>query len=179
MFQLLQGFGSDKLRFERKVYSMGGHYIDYFVPYQPDINQALRDLQQQILDEGDFSWIEEHRARPTTVAEYEEFREWLLEVYRIGEDDEENAEIMYAFQGFETYTALDMEGISETPFWGKLCPLSEDELDVYFDTREPTREQIESNHDFSRAIDRGCGVYIVAFQDGKPTEIYFGFYSND
>jgi hypothetical protein len=158
---------------------MGGHYIDYFVPYQPDINQALRDLQQQILDEGDFPWLEEHRARPKTVVEYEEFREWLQRAFLSDVDDEENDEIMYAFEGFETYTALDMEGISETPFAARLCPLSEDELDVYFDTHEPTKEQIQANYDFTEIIERGYGIYTIAYQNGKPSEIYFGFYSND
>ena len=35
------------------------------------------------------------------------------------------------------------------------------------------------NQDFFQDIDRGSGVYIIVFKEGKPDEIFFGGYSFD
>ena len=38
---------------------------------------------------------------------------------------------------------------------------------------------IEKNSAFYENIERGQGIYIIAYQDGKPSEIFFGGYSFD
>ena len=38
---------------------------------------------------------------------------------------------------------------------------------------------IEANDDFFDLIERGRGVYIIAFDQGKPSEICFAGYSYD
>ncbi|HET6252044.1 MAG TPA: hypothetical protein VFE47_30440 [Tepidisphaeraceae bacterium] len=41
------------------------------------------------------------------------------------------------------------------------------------------REMIEDNMDFYEDIERGQGVYIVVYNEGKPSEYFFGAYSFD
>jgi len=48
-----------------------------------------------------------------------------------------------------------------------------------FGTAEPTREMIEENDDFFEDIERGQGIYIVAYDEGRPSEICFAGYSFD
>ena len=38
---------------------------------------------------------------------------------------------------------------------------------------------IEQHMDFYEDIERGQGVYIIAYKDGKPSELFFGGYSFD
>jgi hypothetical protein len=53
-------------------------------------------------------------------------------------------------------------------------------LEEYFGTTQPTRQDIEQNiEDFFEEIERGQGVYIIAYQHGQPSEIFFGGYSFD
>lgn len=74
-----------------------------------------------------------------------------------------------------------MRGISTQREWGKFAPLSDDELIRYYGTTKPTRDVVEAYRevDFWEDLDRGYGVYFIVYTDEKPTEIYFGFYSND
>ncbi|RIH81704.1 hypothetical protein Mterra_03018 [Calidithermus terrae] len=51
----------------------------------------------------------------------------------------------------------------------------------YYGTTKPTRDVVEAYRevDFWEDLERGYGVYFIVYTDEKPTEIYFGFYSND
>lgn len=60
-----------------------------------------------------------------------------------------------------------------------MARLSDEELIELFGTAQPTRAMIEENLDFYEEIERGQGVYIIAYRDGKPSEIFFGGYSYD
>ena len=72
-----------------------------------------------------------------------------------------------------------MERISDEADYGAVTPLSEDDLLNLFGTTKPTREMVESNDELFDALERGQGVYIVTYQDDKPSEIFFAGYSFD
>jgi hypothetical protein len=78
-----------------------------------------------------------------------------------------------------TRSILDMETVSDSPDFGVIAPLSDDVLIDLFGTNKPTRNMIEWNEDLFEMLDRGQGVYIVAYQDNKPSEIFFAGYSYD
>jgi hypothetical protein len=78
-----------------------------------------------------------------------------------------------------TRSILDMERISDDPDYGAVTPLSDDDLVDLFGTSKPTREMIESKEELFDALERGQGVYIVAYRDDKPSEIFFAGYSFD
>jgi hypothetical protein len=72
-----------------------------------------------------------------------------------------------------------MERISHEADYGAVTPLSEEDLLDLFGTTKPTREMVESNDELFDALERGQGVYIVTYQDDKPSEIFFAGYSFD
>jgi hypothetical protein len=132
---------------------MGAEAWDYFVPYEENIPAALQKLRQREFRAGRYRGSEE---QPATI--------------------EEAIENMDA-DG--TGSILDMMRISDRPDYFAVTPMSPDELVRQFGTEQPTREMIERNVDFYEDIERGQGVYIIAYKDGKPSEIFFGGYSFD
>ena len=69
----------------------------------------------------------------------------------------------------------------------EMAALSNVELIRSFGTTEPTRRMIEDNmanaadedDDLYQNIARGQGFYVVIYEDGKPSEIFFGGYTYD
>lgn len=78
-----------------------------------------------------------------------------------------------------TKSILDIRSIASEPGPGAAAALTSQELLRLFGTEKPTRNAIESNPGFLDAIGRGEGVYIIAYQDDKPHEIFFAGYSYD
>jgi hypothetical protein len=63
--------------------------------------------------------------------------------------------------------------------YGAVTPLADDVLLRHYGTTRPTREMVE---DFAFAEDmgeRGQGVYVVLYRDGRPDAILFAGYSFD
>jgi hypothetical protein len=132
---------------------MGAEPWDYFVPYEPDIQAALEKLRQ---------------------------REFRAGRYRGSEDDP--ATIEEAIENMDadgTGSILDMMSVGETPDYFKVAPMPSEVQRRLFGTDKPTRQMIERNHDFWEDIERGQGVYIIAYKEEKPSEIFFGGYSFD
>jgi hypothetical protein len=132
---------------------MGAEPWDYFVPYEPDIQAALEKLRQ---------------------------REFRAGRYRGSEDDPETIEEVIENMGADgTGSILDMMSVGETPDFFKVAPMPAEVQRRLFGTDKPTRQMIERNHDFWEDIERGQGVYIIAYKEDKPSEIFFGGYSFD
>ena len=132
---------------------MGAEPWDYFVPYEQDVQAALTKLKEQVFRAGRYRYSEEN---PSSI---EEARD-------IAEAD-------------GTASILDMDRVGADPDFGVVAPMSPERLVALFGTAQPTREMIERNQDFYEEIERGQGVYIVSYRDGKPSEIFFGGYSFD
>jgi len=60
-----------------------------------------------------------------------------------------------------------------------VSPLPPEELRELFGTEQPTLEAIEKSDEFIDRLERGQGVYILLYQQGKPQKIYFAGYSYD
>jgi hypothetical protein len=147
---------------------MGGEPWFYFVPYQADIDSALQALRRREFQAG--------RYNPVTP-----FLEFPVDAEAPG-PGAQHASIEEAIQDADadgTRSILDMERISDEPDYGAATPLSDDDLVELFGTSKPTREIIESNEALFDALERGQGVYIVAYRDDKPSEIFFAGYSFD
>ena len=147
---------------------MGGEPWFYFVPYQADINSALQALRRREFQAGRYNpatpFLEfpVHPGSPSPGAQHSSIEDAIMDADADG-----------------TRSILDMERISEEPDYGSVTPLSNDDLVDLFGTSKPTREMIESNDELFEALERGQGVYIVAYQDDKPSEIFFAGYSFD
>jgi len=147
---------------------MGGEPWFYFVPYQADIGRALQGLRTREFEAG--------RYNPVTP-----FPEFPVAAHAPspGAQHASIEEAIEAADADGTRSILDIERVSDDPDYGVISPLSEDDLVELFGTSTPTREMIESNEDLFENIDRGQGIYIVAYRDGQPSEIFFAGYSFD
>ena len=147
---------------------MGGHEWFYFVPYQSDINIALQGLRRREFEAGRYNpvmWFPPFPVDANSPAP--------------GAQHTSIEEAMEAADADGTRSILDMERISDTPDFGAVVPLPKEELIDLFGTDKPTRDMIEDNDDLFERLERGQGVYVIAYQDDAPTEIYFAGYSYD
>jgi hypothetical protein len=150
---------------------MGGEFWSYSVPYQEDVRAALEELREQEFRAGRFWQPAEVQPglfgrllgrgpskprRPTSI----------LEALKISE-------------ATGTRSILDMERVSETPELGAVSPLPSEQLRELFGTEHPTREVIEQSEEFIERLERGQGVYIITYRQGKADRIYFAGYSYD
>ncbi|HEX3247826.1 MAG TPA: hypothetical protein VHS05_00255 [Pyrinomonadaceae bacterium] len=146
---------------------MGGHPWFYFVPYQSDINIALQDLRRREFKAGRYNPVMWMPPFPVDLNAAPGAQHASIE------------EAMEDADADGTRSILDMERISDTPDYGAVVPLAEDELLDLFGTGKPTRKMIEDNDDLFERLERGQGVYLIAYQDEEPSEIYFAGYSYD
>ena len=142
---------------------MGAEPWIYFVPFESDLNAALQRLRGEEFKAG--------RYFPVKGGFLKEFG-----VTRPPSTIEEAIELA-AETG--TQSILDIEGVGEEPDYGTVCPLPAESLLAFYGTDKPTRAMVEDNQDFLEDVDRGQGVYIIIYQDGRPSEICFAGYSFD
>jgi hypothetical protein len=136
---------------------MGATGWMYIVPYQTDIRQALRELQQQIFAEGRYFKVWEHLREgvpplavlPQTIAE------------------------VRGYSGLtETHSVLDIDAE------GLLVPFPPETLQFLFGTDRPTRpifDQLAKHKIFANdpCIGYEFGDYIIIYQEDKPHELLF------
>lgn len=181
---------------------MGASEWSYFVPYQVDIQKALDDLRIQVYADV----VKQYPTRSQKLVELqkeldevedsmasEEIREFLqmdiqrqIEAIRAFfpsntfEQQIQALRLIADWDGDGFGNILDVAQISDNAGFGVAAPLSTQELMRIFDTVQPTREMIENHRfevtDYRR---RGMGSYVVVFEKGEPTEIFFGGFSGD
>lgn len=147
---------------------MGGHPWFYFVEYEPDVNAALQKLRQREFEAGRYNPVIDFPDFPVTPdspvpgAQHGSIEEALEDADADG-----------------TRSILDMMTVSSSPDHYAVAPLPEEVLIALFRTAKPTREMIEASDDLYDALERGQGVYIIAYRDEQPSEIFFAGYSFD
>ena len=147
---------------------MGGHPWFYFVEYEPDINAALQKLRQREFEAGrynpavDFPDFPVSPESPAPGAQHDSIEEAQEEADADG-----------------TRSILDMERVSDAADYGAVAPLARETLLDLFGTDEPTRETVEESDELFDALERGQGVYIIVYEGGRPSEIFFAGYSFD
>ena len=147
---------------------MGGHPWFYFVEYEPDLNAALRKLREREFLAGrynpavDFPEFPVGPQSPAPGARHDSIEEALEDADADG-----------------TRSILDMERVGDVPDYSVVAPLPKEELRNLFGTDRPTREMVESSDELFDALERGQGVYVVVYDGGRPSEIFFAGYSFD
>jgi hypothetical protein len=147
---------------------MGGHPYFYFVPYEADIGNALQALRRREFEAG----------RYNPAVRFPEFPV-DLSAPSPGAQHKSIAKALEASDADGTRSILDMERIGQSPDYGVVVPLPPDQLAALFETQQPTRKMIEENMDFFEDIERGQGIYIVVYNGGNPSELFFAGYSYD
>jgi hypothetical protein len=147
---------------------MGAHPYYYFVEYQSDIGVALQDLRQREFEAGRYNPAQpfpRFPVRPDSPAPGAKHES----IYEAIEDAAEDG----------TRSILDIETVSDWPDFGVASPLSEQDLEQHFGTKQPTKEMVSRKLDFLASVKRGHCVYFTVFESGQPSELFFGGYSFD
>ena len=147
---------------------MGGHPWFYFVEYEPDVGAALQKLRRREFEAGrynpavDFPDFPVRPESPAPGAQHGSIEEAQEEADADG-----------------TRSILDMERVADEPDFGAVAPLPRETLLELFGTAEPTREMVEGSEELFDMPERGQGVYVIAYEGGRPSEIFFAGYSYD
>lgn len=147
---------------------MGAEPYYYVVPYEDDLNAALQKLREREFQAGRYNpampmlTFPIRDGSPAPGCQHDSIEEAMAEAEEEG-----------------TRSILDIFRIGDAPDFGTAGPLSEERLEELFGTTQPTIEMIEESGEFFDDIDRGTCVYIVAYKDGQPDQIYFAGYSFD
>ena len=148
---------------------MGASGWDYYVPYQSDLQAALDELRQRVLDSGDYWWAvpyefgksaREFPDRPRTEDEL-----WAEE----------------AVQESGTHSILDMTRVvadGEAPDYRTVQPVTEAEAADRLGVAKLSRAHVEALRPL--AGERWFGRCAVLHDaTGEPSEIYFWGSSGD
>jgi hypothetical protein len=158
----MRGFFGDGARV------MGGHPYWYSVPYQQDIYMALQKLRQQEFQAGRYNPVTPFPEFPITASSAAP-----------GASHRDIDEALQASDADGTRSILDISAISADPDYFSAAPLSDEALNSYFGTTQPSRAIVDSNMDFLEDVKRGHAVYIVLYKEGIPVELFFAGYSFD
>lgn len=169
---------------------MGASAWSYFVPYQEDISLALQQLKDQVFAEGNhypIAWYQYLLSKPINEDDdpaYED--EYRAELRAFLENAEKNPpksieELLERNGPDGTHTILDMTGgISEKFKWFSVTRLPEESVFTIFGTNKPSRSQIEDReHDLLSILASAYSLYLIAYENDQPSEIFFIGISGD
>jgi hypothetical protein len=149
---------------------MGAHPYWYFVPYDPDVQGALRALREREFAAGRYSPVV--RMPVFGAREPESFVPAHPNISAACEEA--------ARSGEGTRSILDIARVSQEREMGSAAPLAEDQIIDMFDSSRPTREVVEARlEEVFGVLDRGECVYVSIYDGEEPTELLFAGYSYD
>ncbi|MGB8643652.1 MAG: hypothetical protein WCF84_00305 [Anaerolineae bacterium] len=141
-------------------------YWDYFAPYQPDIEQALHQLQEHIFEHGEYEdplrAAAESEGKPyTPPGSIEELRQ------RCGDSG--------------THSILDMRHVSAHPAANSVSPVPGHRLHELLGTDKPDlikfenelQEADRSEAEILDEVETGQGRYFILYKEGHPNQIFF------
>ncbi|WP_426503541.1 hypothetical protein ACPPVO_38785 [Dactylosporangium sp. McL0621] len=166
--------------------------------YQPDVNAALQQLRREVYDRG--AYYKESPSPDLDMTE-EEFRASLGPAPSDDDDDDDG---LYEFSIADwldrkgrpvpvdpdtliaaqpesgTHSIIDMaNGVSTSPRFATVSPLTTEELIEKFGTVTPSSEQVRAWIVTSGGRDRWVGTYVVSYRDGQPDNLHFCGFSGD
>lgn len=125
---------------------------------------------------GSESWSQWVPFTKSLTKTFEVAKEEALE--ELGFDDEKEA--LEAFDADGTASVLDLSGFVDEPEPGQCWQLTADQLEALFDTTKPTRAAVEDAADqLVEELGRGEALCLVAYANGKPSEVLFAGWSFD
>ena len=147
---------------------MGAHPYWYVTRYTPDPNVALNELRQREFRAGRYNpvmWMPPFPVGPNSPAPGARHRTI---------DD-----ALEAADAEGTRSILDLNAVADEPDFGVAAPSDDEFLEELYGTTRPTRAQVLDNMEFLEEVERGQGVVITLYKDGRPDEYLFAGYSYD
>jgi len=156
---------------------MGADPYWYFVPYEADIGAALQKLRVREFEAGRYNPVMPFLTFPVDASA-------PVAAPLHGSIDD----VLDAADEDGTRSILDISQVAPAPFDGSQMPyftafpLADADIEDLFGTLCPTRGEVEKHPPNSRMwdrIERGSALYVVTYDGGAPTEIFFAGYSFD
>jgi hypothetical protein len=153
---------------------MGGEPYWYVVPYEADIDAALQKLRKRELLAGRYNPVMPFLTFPIDVnspapgGQHATFDDAMEDADADG-----------------TRSIIDLQKVSPQPWDGRsdrfftVYPVAKPDLVAWFGTDQPGRAAVVDAEELWESLDRGSGAYVVLYDKGKPTEIFFAGYSFD
>jgi hypothetical protein len=146
----------------------------YFWPYETDVAVALQRLREDVFARG---------AYMTEESEIASAR-YLVDMPRLSTSKPSSIEELLEQEGEHgTHSILDITHVSPTPKRRAVSPLPVAVLADYCLSDSPSSAEIEDVYEFGSlekyVNKRWRGIYIIAYKDGKPSEIFFAGCSGD
>jgi hypothetical protein len=175
---------------------VGGTTWGYWTPYgDGDVESALDTLRASVFNSGeyhlrdigfgpDFDSLQEEwddDEDPDERAEYEA-------EYGVDGDEEpwrnrrptSIADLLLGNAEDGTHSILDMHGVSGSPEWGMVAPLSDGETAELYGDQAPSRATVESKvRELQSLRSRWFGTYVIAYDQGAPSHFFFAGCSGD
>jgi hypothetical protein len=168
---------------------MGASGWTYFVPHEPDPEQALQQLRQQVFAAGDYRKPGELPPALHPFARGLPFPLRLLLAglrayqavssalrWMLGDSGRPRTfdEALELAGEDGTHSILDITHTAPQHEFAAAVPLSEAQLQRALGTTQPTHEQVQAagSHLLER-LDRWDAVYLPVYLDGKPVEWAF------
>lgn len=178
---------------------MGASGWSYFTPYQEDIEQALQALRKKVFEDGHYQklWLfyevpDEVFDELDNIDDSLSDRRMLEALAQILKEKQMPVELPPPPQSIEevllrngpeeTHSILDIEHVALEPKEGVAVPLSREKFLELFGTDRPTRAMIEATaleKDLESLMPRWQALYIIAYKDDAPHEIFFIGHSGD
>jgi hypothetical protein len=146
---------------------MGAGPWFYFVPYEKDITKSLETLREREFKAGRYSPSEPFPHFPVDLRHQPGCKHASIDAARA------------AAGASGTRSILDMIRVAAAPDFGTVAPLDEAEIMDLFGAAKPTAADIARSDALFDHIERGQGLYVVVYENGAPSQIYFAGYSYD
>lgn len=157
---------------------MGGHPYYYVVPFEADPQAALDKLREREFRAGRYNPVVPMPKFPVSAG-----------AFAPGARHPSIAAAMRAADADGTRSILDLDTIADAPYdedadeepYGKVFPVSDDQLIDWFGTTEPDRAMVDGDDadGMWESLDRGWGIYFALYKDGAPHALFFAGYSFD
>jgi hypothetical protein len=153
---------------------MGADPWSCFTPYRENVAKALEECQQREFAAGRYQNFDGTHAS-------------IAEAVLAGEADGTGSVLdMLGVVDFprnpdhpiggDEFQMFEFEG---DPLFCHVAPLAPAQLIQLFGTERPSRAMIEQNVGYYDLLDRGLGIYLIAYDGDIPSEICFAGYSFD
>ena len=146
---------------------MGGHPWWYLVPFESDAANSLEALRQREFKAGRYHPAEDFPKFPVDLNHAPGCKHSSIDEAR--EDADADG----------TRSILDVSGIGNEPDFDVVAPLDDDALMEFFGTTKPSAEDVEDFDELFDQIERGQGLYVIVYDNDKPSQILFAGYSYD
>jgi hypothetical protein len=150
---------------------MGGEPYWYFVPYDSDVQRALDALRAREFQAGRYNPV-------VPFLHFDDERAFLAQ--RPGPRHASIDKALAASGESGTRSILDIATVRRAPDYGVAAPFADSLVRDVFGTMQPSRSAVETSLDrLLEVIPRGQCLYLVAYADRDPAELFFAGYSYD